>query len=112
MASYNTSEDNVVILLSGFNQLFLGFVLINIILVTCLGIQDSKGNLIIEDYDFDVKTALERTKNHGMFVGILILLALAAVLSTSISNIFQRPRSWRITIFDSMRTLADNLELR
>ena len=112
MASYNTSEDNVVILLSGFNQLFLGFVLVNIIVVTCLGIPELKGNLVKEDYDFDVKTALERTKNHGMFVGILMLLALAAVLSVSISNIFQRPRSWRITIFDSLRTFAANLELR
>merc|ERR1712096_266542 len=100
MTSYQNNEENLVTFLSGFNQVFLTCLLVNIIVATCLGGDNINNNDLAEDYDFELKTALERTKNHSTFVAGLVALTVAAVVFVSVSRVVQNARRLNISVLD------------
>ena len=104
MPSDHNNEDSLVTFLSGFNQVFLTCLLANIIIATCLGEvsmnNNSSQNLMANDYDFEIKTALERTKNHSTFIAMLFSLTVAAVVFVSASRVVQNARRLNLSILD------------
>ena len=102
MTSYQNNEENLVTFLSGFNQVFLTCLLVNIIVATCLGGVNINNNMndLAEDYDFELKTALERTKNHSTFVAGLVALTVSAVVFVSVSRVVQNARRLNISVLD------------
>jgi hypothetical protein len=99
MAVQQSNEDNLVTFLSGFNQVFLTCLLVNIITATCLGGGSNK-SIMDDDYDFELKTALERTKNHSTFVAGLVGLFIAAVIFIAVSRVVQNARRMNLSILD------------
>ena len=99
MASYQNNEENLVTFLSGFNQVFLTCLLVNIIIATCLGGDNTK-NILAEDYDFELKTVLERTKNHSTFVAGLVALTVVAVVFVSVSRVVQNARRLNVSVLN------------
>merc|ERR1712168_361103 len=102
MISYQSNEDNLVTFLSGFNQLFLGYLLFNIMMSTGLGVgvQNIRVDGVDADYGFEIKTAMERMKNHSTFVAALIFLTVAAVVFVSVSRAMQHYRRLHISDLD------------
>ena len=99
MVSYQNNEENLVTFLSGFNQVFLTCLLVNIIIATCLSGDNTK-NILAEDYDFELKTALERTKNHSTFVAGLVALTVVAVVFVSVSRVVQNARRLNVSVLN------------
>merc|ERR1711936_1538043 len=69
MSTYRTSEDSLTNFLSTFNQVFLGYIFLAVVLSISMGgvLVDSSASdpLVHDDYNFEIKTAMERTKNHA-----------------------------------------------
>merc|ERR1712202_30287 len=83
----------------GFNQVFLTCLLVNIIIASCLSGDNTK-NILAEDYDFEIKTALERTKNHSTFVAGLVALTVVAVVFVSVSRVVQNARRLNVSVLN------------
>merc|ERR1711970_474608 len=83
MSTHRTSEDSLTNFLSTFNQVLLGYILLAVVLSTSMEgvLMDSSASdpLVHEDYNFEIKTAMERTKNHTAFMTGIIALTFAAV---------------------------------
>merc|ERR1711936_272459 len=83
MSTYRTSEDSLTNFLSTFNQVLLGYILLAVVLSTSIEgvLMDSSASdsLVHDDYNFEIKTAMERTKNHTAFMIGIIALTFAAV---------------------------------
>ena len=86
MTSYQSNEDSLITFLSGFNQVFLSCLLLNILVWTCLGVSIA-GDTVDGDYDFEIKTAMERTKYHSSFVAGLVAITLVAVVFVAVSKV-------------------------
>ena len=99
MAAQQSNEDNLVTFLSGFNQVFITCLLVNIITATCLDGGSNK-NIMVDDYDFELKTALERTKNHSTVVAGLVVMFIAAVSFIAVSRVMQNARRMNLSILD------------
>merc|ERR1712086_1030880 len=98
MSSYQSNEDSLITFLSGFNQVFLSCLLLNILVWTCLGVPNSiAGDAMDGDYDFEIKTVMDRTKNHSTFVAGLVALALAAVVFVALSKALHNYRRLNIS---------------
>ena len=101
MTSHHNSEDSLVTFLSGFNLVFLSCLLLNILVATCLGVQTTNSIDIVDiDYDFEIKTAMERTQNHSSFVAGLAILTLAAFIYVFVSSVVQNSRRLNISVLD------------
>merc|ERR1712243_67360 len=83
MSTYRTSEDSLTNFLSTFNQVLLCYILLAVVLSTSMEgvLMDSSASdpLVHDDYNFEIKTAMERTKNHTTFMTGIIALTFAAV---------------------------------
>merc|ERR1711909_213448 len=83
MSTYRTSEDSLTNFLSTFNQVFLGYIFLAVVLsISMEGVlidSSASGPLVHDDYNFEIKTAMERTKNHTAFMTGIIALTFAAV---------------------------------
>merc|ERR1712153_197641 len=98
MSSYQTSEDSLITFFSGFNQVFLSCLLLNILVWTCLGVPNSiAGDTMDGDYDFEIKTVMDRTKNHSTFVAGLVALTLAAVVFVTVTKALHNYRRLNIS---------------
>ena len=60
----------------------------------------SDKNIMDDDYDFELKTALERTKNHSTVVAGLVVMFIAAVLFIAVSRVVQNARRMNLSILD------------
>merc|ERR1712153_206843 len=97
MSSYQTSEDSLITFFSGFNQVFLSCLLLNILVWTCLGVSIA-GDTVEGDYDFEIKTAMERTKYHSSFVAGLVAITLVAVVFVAVSKVFHNYKRLNISV--------------
>merc|ERR1712130_206403 len=94
----NSSEQNnerrITFFLSGFNQVFLVYLLLNIIFSIGLeGIADSisiSDDIVSADYDFEIKTAMERTKDNSSFMAGMVALSFSAVIFVSVDKALQK----------------------
>ena len=88
MSSYQNNEHRITIFLSGFNQIFLTYLLLSIIISTSMeGMKDKKTeNLVAADYNFEIKTAMERTKDHTMFMAGIVALTFTALAFVSVDR--------------------------
>ena len=101
MASYESNEDSLIIFLSGFNQVFLSCLLLNILISTSLGGQSNAARETVSgDYDFEVKTALDRGGKHSTVVAGLIAITVAAVVFVSVSKAVHNYRRLNISVLD------------
>merc|ERR1712215_47014 len=101
MVNFQTNEDKLISFLSGFNQFFLSFLFVNILIGTMDGLgSNGIDDIIADDYDFEVKTALERTKNHSTFVAGLIILSFSAAIYVFVSRALQNARRLNISVLD------------
>merc|ERR1712098_797513 len=82
MVSYRSSTESLSLFLSAFNQVLLGYTLLAILLSVSMDglINNDSGVLVDEDYNFEIKTAMERTKNHAAFMMGIVALTFAAVV--------------------------------
>merc|ERR1711862_424332 len=84
MVSQRTCSDSLSYFLSAFNQVLLGYTLFAIVAsVSMEGLSSNPSgveNLVDEDYNFEIKTAMERTKNHAAFMMGIVALTFAAVM--------------------------------
>eukprot|EP00091_Calanus_sinicus_P010101 TRINITY_DN23476_c0_g1_i1.p2 TRINITY_DN23476_c0_g1~~TRINITY_DN23476_c0_g1_i1.p2 ORF type:complete len:105 (-),score=38.94 TRINITY_DN23476_c0_g1_i1:65-379(-) len=99
MAAQQSNEDNLVTFLSGFNQVFLSCLLVNIIIETSLGGGSNK-TIMDDDYDFELNTALERSKNHSTVVAGLVVMSIAAVVFITMSRVVQNARRMNLSVLD------------
>merc|ERR1711872_237370 len=71
-----------------FNQVLLGYTLLVILLsVSMDGLinNDSDSGVLVDgDYNFEIKTAIERTKNHAAFMMGIVALTFAAVVFVTV----------------------------
>merc|ERR1712098_433341 len=88
MVSHRTSEDSLSFFLGAFNQLLLITTFLAIVL--SVGMEGLSSNstgtepLVDEDYNFEIKTAMERTKNHAAFMMGIVALTFTAVLFVTV----------------------------
>merc|ERR1712098_644263 len=84
MVSHRTCSDSLSYFLSAFNQVLLGYTLFAIVAsVSMEGLINNPSGvetLVDEDYNFEIKTAMERTKNHAAFMMGIVALTFAAVV--------------------------------
>merc|ERR1711942_140840 len=78
MACYKSDEANLITFFSGFNQMFLIYIMLTIVLALMFE-SHAEGEVKPEDYDFELDTALEKSSGHFAMVAYLVSLALAAV---------------------------------
>merc|ERR1712129_10227 len=108
MTRYQSNEDNLITFLSGFNQVFLGFVVLNILVAICLGVgvQNTRGSDTVDvDFDFEIKTAMDRSKSHSTFVAGLALLTLSAIVFVCVSRAVQNYRRLNSSTTSTTNTL-------
>merc|ERR1712000_416964 len=99
MAFHRTDEDNLVTFLSGFNQIFLTYLLLA--MVVSLAYEGSKGGLgtaMSEDYDFDLDTALAKSTGHSTIVAYMALLGVAATVYVMVARLMQDRRMVNLQI--------------
>merc|ERR1712000_759678 len=98
MAIHRTDEDNLVTFLGGFNQVFLIYLLLT--MVVSLAAEGSKGGLgtampegiilMPEDYVFDLETALAKSTGHSTMVAYMALLFVAATVYVTVARLMDR----------------------
>merc|ERR1711942_242303 len=74
MACYRSDEANLITFLSGFNQMFLIYNMLTIV-VTLMFESHVEGEVKPEDFDFELDTALEKSSGHVAMVAYLVFLA-------------------------------------
>merc|ERR1712098_748324 len=88
MVSHRTSEDSLSFFLGAFNQLLLITTFLAIVLSVGMEglVNNSTGSepLVEDDYNFEIKTAMERTKNHAAFMMGIVVLTFTAVLFVTV----------------------------
>ena len=103
MSTYRTSEDNLTNFLSTFNQAFLGYIFLAVVLsISMEGVIDSSASdpLVHDDYNFEIKTAMERTKNHATFMTSIIALTFAAVAFVVVDWAMPKFKDVNLTVWD------------
>merc|ERR1712002_1262652 len=91
MACYRTDEDNLVVFLSGFNQIFLSCIFVNI----CVSVAfegSAAGTVVAEDYDFELDTALAKGSGHSTMMAGLAFLGLAATMYVMLARLVVEAR--------------------
>ena len=91
MTSYQNNERRITIFLSSFNQVFLTYLLLSIVINTSMEAMRGKDSedLVAADYKFEIKTAMERTKDHTVFMAGIIALTFSAVVFVSVDRALQ-----------------------
>merc|ERR1712112_187695 len=98
MACYQTDEDNLVHFLGGFNQIFLVYLLLNIVVtVTFEGSGGGLGTVVPEDYDFELDTALAKSSGHSAVMACLVFLCLAATAYVMVARLLVEARRSRLS---------------
>ena len=97
MASYESNEDSLITFLSGFNQVFLSCILLNILISTSLG---GQRETVSGDYDFEIKTALDRGGKHSTVAAGLIAITVAAVVFVCVSKAVHNYRRLNVSVLD------------
>merc|ERR1712058_18914 len=88
MVAHRTSEDSLSFFLGAFNQLLL--ITTFLAIISSVGMEGFVNNstggepLVDDDYNFEIKTAMERTKNHAAFMMGIVALTLTAVLFVTV----------------------------
>merc|ERR1711982_298578 len=104
MSSYRTSEDSLTNFLSTFNQVLLGYIFLAVVLsISMEGVlTDSTVSdpLVHDDYNFEIKTAMERTKNHTAFMTGIIALTFAAVVFVLVDWAIMKYKHVNLTVWD------------
>jgi len=104
MSTYRTSEDSLTNFLSTFNQVFLGYIFLAVVLsISMEGVLiDSSASdpLVHDDYNFEIKTAMERTKNHAAFMTGIIALTFAAVAFVVVDWAMLKFKDVNLTVWD------------
>merc|ERR1712179_595772 len=104
MSTYRTSEDSLTNFLSTFNQVFLGYTFLAVVLsISMEGVLvDSSASdpLVHDDYNFEIKTAMERTKNHAAFMTGIIALTFAAVAFVVVDWAILKFKDVDLTVWD------------
>merc|ERR1711942_148193 len=104
MNSYRTSEDSLTNFLSTFNQVLLGYIFLAVVLsISMEGVlTDStlSDPLVHDDYNFEIKTAIERTKNHTAFMTGIIALTFAAVVFVLVDWAIMKYKHVNLTVWD------------
>merc|ERR1712098_536953 len=107
-----TCSDSLSYFLSAFNQVLLGYTLIAIVAsVSMEGLSINPNGvqtLVDEDYNFEIKTAMERTKNHAAFMMGIVALTFAAVMFLALEWIVMRYKNanrtdWDVYVFQSSK---------
>merc|ERR1712083_213289 len=104
MTTIRTSEDSLTNFLSTFNQVFLGYILLAVVL--SIGMEgvliDTSASVSLEhdDYNFEIKTAMERTKNHTAFMTGIIALTFAAVAFVVVDWVILKYKHVNLTVWD------------
>merc|ERR1711970_1546763 len=88
MTSYQNNEHRITIFLSSFNQVFLTYLLLSIIISTSMEVMQghTAEDLVAADYNFEIKTVMERTKNHTAFMAGIVALTFSAVVFVSVDR--------------------------
>merc|ERR1712058_92896 len=104
MVSHRTSEDSLSFFLGAFNQLLLITTFLAIVLSVGMEglVNHSTGSepLMDDDYNFEIKTAMERTKNHAAFMMGIVALTCTAVLFVTVDWAVLKYRNPSRTSFD------------
>ena len=104
MNSYRTSEDSLTNFLSTFNQVLLGYIFLAVVLsISMEGVlTDSTVSdpLVHDDYNFEIKTAMERTKNHTAFMTGIIALTFAAIVFVVVDWAIMKYKHVNLTVWD------------
>merc|ERR1712059_12404 len=105
MAVYQTREDRLVNILSWFNQIFLAYLLLNI--VFAVSFEGSHSGLGLQDSDFDSNPLLSRTENHSTFATFFIVLGMFILVWVSVSEFFRSRSTLRLLMIEdsSLRQL-------
>merc|ERR1712154_681193 len=81
-------SDSLSFFLSAFNQILLGYTLFAIVAsVSMEGLSNNPSGvetLVDDDYNFEIKTAMERTKNHAAFMMGIVALTFTALLFVTV----------------------------
>merc|ERR1711875_105908 len=112
MVSHRTCSDSLSYFLSAFNQVLLCYTLVAI--VASVSIEGLSNNLngvetlVDEDYNFEIKTAMERTKNHAAFMMGIVALTFAAVMFLAMEWIVKKYKNanrtdWDVYVFQSSK---------
>merc|ERR1712042_111207 len=112
MAFDRSSTESLSFFLGAFNQVLLGYTLLVILLsVSMDGLinNDSDSGVLVDgDYNFEIKTAIERTKNHAAFMMGIVALTFAAVVFVALEWIVLKYKNatrtaWDVYIFQSSK---------
>merc|ERR1712098_1034130 len=112
MASHRTSEDSLSFFLGAFNQLLLITTFLAIVLSVGMEglVNHSTGSepLMDDDYNFEIKTAMERTKNHAALMMGIVALTFTAVLFVALEWIVLKYKNvnrtaWDVYVFQSSK---------
>merc|ERR1711942_523632 len=112
MVSHRTSSDSLSYFLSAFNQVLLCYTLVAIVAsVSMEGLSNNSNGvetLVDEDYNFEIKTAMERTKNHAAFMMGIVALTFAAVMFLALEWIVMKYKNanrtdWDVYVFQSSK---------
>merc|ERR1711875_11498 len=110
--SHRTCSDSLSYFLSTFNQILLGYTLFAIVAsVSMEGLSSNPSGvetLVDEDYNFEIKTAMERTKNHAAFMMGIVALTFAAVMFLALEWIVMKYKNasrtaWDVYVFQSSK---------
>merc|ERR1712142_1047060 len=97
MVSHRTSEDSLSFFLGAFNQLLLITTFLAIVLsVGIEGLSNTSTGLeplVDDDYNFEIKTAMERTKNHAAFMMGIVALTFTALLFVTVDWVVLKYRN-------------------
>merc|ERR1711942_124751 len=112
MVSQRTCSDSLSYFLSAFNQVLLCYTLFAIVAsVSMEGLTNNPSGvetLVDEDYNFEIKTATEGTKNHAAFMMGIVALTLAAVMFLALEWIVMKYKNanrtaWDVYVFQSSK---------
>merc|ERR1711862_926929 len=112
MVSQRTCSDSLSYFLSAFNQVLLGYTLFAIVAsVSMEGLSSNPSGvetLVDEDYNFEIKTAMERTKNHAAFMMGIVALTFAAVMFLALEWFVLKYKNanrtaWDVYVFQSSK---------
>merc|ERR1711942_36410 len=91
MVLSRNDEDSLIVFFSGFNQMFLLYLLINIV-VALLFESEESGIVQPEDYDFELDTALAKSSGHAAMMTCLAFLCMAALTYVMLARVFAAAR--------------------
>merc|ERR1712066_15460 len=112
MVSQRTCSDSLSYFLGAFNQVLLCYTLFAIVAsVSMEGLSYNPSGvetLVDEDYNFEIKTAMERTKNHAAFMMGIVALTFAAVMFLALEWIVMKYKNanrtaWDVYVFQSSK---------